>query len=333
MPTLTKRTDLPDLALPTVELVERFGFSNWRFDYEYSTPQDSARRVQVRDERHYAPAAMVTQIAASMRRGDKMPPIVVTADGYLVDGNTRSEAAKHNRFPAVHAVILSDRYEGASDGVRRRLHLLGAAFNTRNGKGIDRSEIAIAVQEIGNDRSYDASRIAELLGVTDSQVRNILAEKRARDRAERHGVHLNGSVPGTQLRRLGQSSEKLNDQPFVELVRLTQDCGLTSNELSDLIGKCRGSGSDDAALALLVQERAARAEQIAEFRARGKAKPPYSAQLRQRLGFLLQHEDDPSRFVEYSPNLADDHRQQVTRAIDVLRRVLDAQTSLLPAES
>lgn len=328
-PVLRKRSELPPSATFTVDLVENLGFP-WAFDYDYPTPPNTERRVQIRDDAHYAPKDQVIRYAASMKRGEKFAPIVVTKDGFLVDGNTRVEASIRNSFPTLHAIVIDENWDGASEGVKSRLHVLGAAFNVRNGKGIDRREIAAAVRALAADDSYDSARIATLLGVTDRMAQDIIAEKRARDRAEREGVDLNGSIPTTQLRQMGKSSSKLNRAPFMELLRLVQDAGLSTGDLSDLIGRVHGaqqSGSDDDALRLIEAERAARREQIQEFRARGKAKPAQATMLRQRLGFLLGFEEAPSKLVEHSPSLAGKHMQMIDLSIRLLQRVRTAQES------
>jgi hypothetical protein len=258
-----------------------------------------------------------------MARGDDFPPIVVTQDGYLLDGNTRAEAARRNKFPFLPALILDKNYEGAPEAVLRRMHLLGAGFNVRNGRGIDRAEQMSAVLAVGTGTDYDASRIAALLGVSSGFVNGVLSEQRARERADRIGVHVNGSVPSSQLRRLGQSG--LNDEPFVTLLKLTQDAGLSVGEINELIKKVKGAGSDAAAIEMLNHVREDRHDQIAEYAAVGKSRPAHSSQLRQRLGFVLGYEDNARALVELNPTLADTHTDVLTRAIAVLTAALAFQ--------
>ena len=179
------RDQLADLAKPVVDLVERFGF-HWEFDYERPMP-NLGRRIQIRNEKHYAPPAMVTSIRDAMKRGEKLPPVVVTQDDYLLDGSTRVTAAQRIGFPHIQAVILDVTYESAKESEKRRLAALGAAFNARYGKGIDREELRGAVEQIGSDPTYTATRIAALIGVTDTVVQSLLAEKKARARAEKLG--------------------------------------------------------------------------------------------------------------------------------------------------
>ena len=330
MASIKTRQQLPDTAKQAADLIETLGFQ-WELDFEYPTP-DPARRVQIREEVHYTPRAMVMQIAAAQARGDKLPPVVVTKDGYLIDGNTRTAAARHNKYPALQALVLGDTYEGCTEKVERRLQLLGAAFNARHGKGIDRQEIRRAVEKIGADTSYDGTRIAALIGVTDATVKGLLAEMRARKRADEAGLHLNGSVGATVLQKLGQASEKLNDEPFLQVTKLAQDTGMTKGELSTVIKEMHDSGSDDGALRVVDEHRRARREQIAEYRASGKSKPPPAAKLRQRLGFILDFEAKPAELVERNPEVGGRHRVEIERAISVLQAVLAASAPVLDTE-
>lgn len=331
MAAIKSRQQLPDIAKPTADLIERLGFQ-WELDFEYPVP-DFRRRVQIRSEKHVAPQAMVVQYAAAMARGDKFAPVVVTNDGYLVDGATRSAAAQRNKYPAIQALVLDEPYENCTEKVEHRLRVLGAGFNARNGKGIDRQEIRRAVEAIGTDPTYDGTRIAALIGVTDSTVRSMLAEKRARERAEQAGLHPNGSMTATQLRKLGQISDKLNDAPFEAMFSLALDAGLKPGEISEITRQMREAKSDDGALRVVEEERQARRQQIAEYRASGKSKPPVAAQLRQRLGFILNHAGDPQALAERNPSLMKEHRSVLERAVEVLNATVVAQNTLLKEDT
>jgi len=64
------------IARPVIDLVEQFGFE-WEEVHEYPLP-DVTQRIQIRTEKHYAPAAKVREIRAALERGERLPPIVVT---------------------------------------------------------------------------------------------------------------------------------------------------------------------------------------------------------------------------------------------------------------
>ena len=322
-PSTVTREQLSDLARPVVDLVERFGFK-WMFDFEYPLP-DLAHRVQIRSEKHYAPAKMVSQIRAALTRGDKFAPIIVTRDGHLVDGNTRVTAAMANKFPTFPAVILDVTFDGAKDSELRRLHTLGAGCNARHGQGIDREEIRQAVDHLSSDPAYTATRIAALIGVTERMVQALMAEKKARARAEALGIHTNGSVNASKLRTLGRASEYINDQPFKELFTLVEDSGLSATEISSVVAKMREAKSDEGASAVVTSEMQARRDQIAEYKASGKSVPPPAAKLRQRLGFILGYKANPKELVEHNQTLAPDHIAAIQQTIAVLSEVVKAQ--------
>lgn len=311
------------IARPVIDLVERFGFK-WEVEDEYSLP-DLAQRLQIRDEAHYAPSGKVQEICAAFERGERLPPIVVTNDGHLVDGNTRVTAARRNKSPYIHAVILNVNFEGATDDETRRLWTLGAAFNARHGNGINREELRRAVAQIGSDPTYSATRIAALLGVTDRVIQGLLAEKKARDRAEGLGFHPNGAFNATKLGVMGRQSEYLNDEPFGALFSLVEDTGMGANEIKEVAQRVRDAKSDKGALEILSQEKEARKQQIAIYKASGKSVPPMAAKLRQRMGFIIRFEEDPKGLLEHNPELAGNHVKLIDRSIAVLRALKETQ--------
>jgi hypothetical protein len=92
------------------------------------------------------------------------------------------------------------------------------------------------------------------------------------------------------------------------------------------------AGSDEAAVHVVDEHRRARREQIAEYRASGKSKPPPAAKLRQRLGFILDFEAKPGELVERNPEINGRHRAEIERAIATLQAVLAASVPVLDTE-
>jgi hypothetical protein len=273
---------LPDNAKTIAEQIERLGFK-WelRWDHPVQSP-DEWQRVQVREVDHVAPASEVARYRQAMKRGDKFPPGVVTRDGVFVDFNTRAAAAHKLGWLTFPAFVINVQHENAIPADRARLRLLGAALNTKGAKPLSRSEISdIVRQVVTEDGDYTAEKVAQHLGVTAGMVRNILAQFRAEQRAERLGVPFNGTVSGTTRAILGQRSDKLMDGPYRDLVRLTQDAGLTGEELRTLCTAVEAATvSDDARRAVIAQEREQREGQIAHFLATGRSRPPLALELR-----------------------------------------------------
>jgi hypothetical protein len=106
MPVKIKQYDIPDSAKMTIERVRRLGFTDFEFDPFYPVPPDVQRRVQIRNDEHYKPTAAIAPIAESMSRNEPIEPIVVTRDGYIVDGNTRVRAAHRAKKEFMEAVVL-----------------------------------------------------------------------------------------------------------------------------------------------------------------------------------------------------------------------------------
>lgn len=316
---IKNRQEMPDEAKIPYDLCDKLGF---RPIYQADFPIPD-QRVQVRDELHNAPDKEVRKYALGMQQKgnvlNKFPPCVATRDGYIVDGNTRYAAARHNKRPDFPTLVLDVMWVGISRENMSRVHTLGAAFNVRNGRGIDKREIRNAVEEIFRaDPSMDATRVAALVNVGAGVVHGIRAEMRAADRAKQVGLVINGELNATQWRKLGESSSSLNDEPFTALLELTKDAGLKPVEIGEIARRCREARSDNVAVDILTKEREARKDQIALYVFTGKSRAPLSATLRQKLGFILNHEVDPGQLVERNPTQTKDHLDMVQRAIQVL---------------
>lgn len=321
--TITDRKNLPDNAQPIADQIEKLGFK-WEFNYQYPLPQpDKVQRLQIRGIP--APGPEVLKYAAAMKRGDTFPPGVVTKDGRFVDFNTRAKAAwKTNRrdFPVF---VLTTSYEAASETERERMFLLGAAFNSHGPKPLTRSELADLVGKI-RGKDWTAERVAALLGVTTSRVSTVFAQRKAEQRAERLGVPFNGSVTSSTRSMLGQRDEKLNDPPFAAITRLTQDAGLTTEELRDLCNRVQAeTGSDEEKVAVVDAERKARQAQIDNYRATSRRRPPLSSETLKRTRYIEGFVDKIADLVDYNPNTGADYLASVERAAQVLTALAEAQ--------
>ena len=330
-PAIKDISDLPDYAKPTAARIENLGFK-WEFDYKYPIQApDTVQRVQIRDAAHEAPAAEVTRYAAAMKRGDQFPPGVVTRDGRYVDFNTRAKAAWKLGWPDFPAFILNVRFDSSTDSEQERLLLLGAAFNTTAGKRLDRKEVADIIRKVAGNPDWTVPQVAKLLGLTENTVKSVFAQFRAEDRAEKLGVHLNGSITESNKAMLGQRSEKLTDPPFAEIAKLTQEAGLTSEELRDLCNRVQEAGTEDDKVAIVRAEREARDAQIAHFKATAKKKPPESVNLRKRLGWIAGFNANVTELLDYNPGTAAEYLKQVEEASDLLKRLAEHQRKALRA--
>lgn len=322
---------LPDWAKSTARQVEDLSFA-WEFDWEYPVPEH-LEREQVRDEPHNAPAGEVTRYAEAMRRGDRFPPAVVTRDGKIVDGNTRINAARKNKFPTFPVLVIDVDTRNATEDELARVAILGAAANSKGPKPLTREEKTRAIRKVAG-LDWKPERVAQHLGTTRATVHSIFAQFRAEERAVRLGVPFNGSVSASHRAMLGAKSDKLTDRPFRELARLAQDSGLTTTELSDLCKQVEAvQESDDEKIAIIESERAERGEQIKRYKASGKSRPPLSSELRKRLKFIIDHQADPAALADYNPGTAAEYLRQLETAAGVLRAVTEIQHEAIQKET
>jgi hypothetical protein len=330
-PAIKEMSDLPDYAKSTAARIENLGF-NWEFDYKYPVQApDTVQRIQIRDTAHEAPSAEVIRYAAAMKRGDQFPPGVVTKDGRYVDFNTRAKAAFRLGWPDFPAFILNVRYDSATESEQERLFLLGASFNTTAGKRLDRREVADIIRKVAGNADWTIPQVAKLLGLTENTVKSVFAQFRAEERAEKLGVHLNGSITESNKAMLGQRSEKLTDPPFAEIAKLTQEAGLTSEELRDLCNRVQDAGTEGEKVAVVRAEREARDAQIAHFKATAKKKPADSVNLRKRLGWIAGFNGNVTDLLDYNPGTAAEYLKQVEEASDLLKRLAEHQRKALRA--
>jgi hypothetical protein len=325
------RDKIPDWAKSTLLQIEKLGFRDWEFDWEYPVPDPATlQRVQIRDDAHNAPRSEVGKYANAMRKGAKFPPGVVTRDGRIVDFNTRAMAARKLGWLTFPCFVLPVSFDTASAFDRERIWLLGAAFNLTGPKPLTRTELVKAIRVVAANPDWDAAKVAEHLNCTPGTAQGIFAQFRAEQRAEKLGISLNGSITESNKAMLGQRSEKLTDRPFEEIAKLTQEAGLTSEELRDLCNRVQDeAGSEDAKLAVIRAERAAREAQIAHFKATAKKRPPESVNLRKRLGWITGFNAKLADLLDYNPATAAEYLKQVEEASALLQQLAEQQRTAI----
>jgi hypothetical protein len=324
VPTFIKdRKRLPDTAQTTAARIELLGFG-WVYQ-EDARLGDLSRRVQVRDMDALAPPGEVSKYATDLKRGDIMPPVIQTRDGYLVDGNTRTQAAIKAGWPYFPAFILDVDFETAPEAMRKQLVILGSAFNLTHGRGMSRKNIERVIQAVASpgDKAKD---IAEKLHISQSQVTSVLNVTRARKRAEQLGVDVSDeeAVSVSHLRMLGGRTVRYTDPVYREFVTLIRDGRMSVKDAKELGTKIEGLTNEDDKLAVLDEERVARRDIIAG----GAKKPALSAKLRQTLGFAISNGDEPGNLVELAVASRPLHRRTLVDTISILQKVLAEQDNL-----
>lgn len=312
-----------------VQEIERFGFT-WTLVAEFDlTRLDLARRVQVRDSTHYAPKHMVERFAVQMGE-TAFPPIVITSDDWLVDGNTRTEARmkRGDRFCPAYVIDIEVGNKRTTAKDKLNLTALAATLNSNGGQPLDKNEARASVRAM-IQLHWKLDEIARVLGITSNTVTLVRAELAAEDKLGRVGLGTGTTLRPASLRALGKAPVlALNDVPFKELAELTADAGLNAQEVLDVAKEAKGTGSDAGALEVIRTLRSSSDKRILEHRRTGGGKPPLARQIKQHLGFITKFEASQAEdLVESSEVAAAEYLSELRKAVEVLSAVLRLQES------
>jgi hypothetical protein len=307
--------------------IERLGFS-WHEEPSYELSQLSPdRRVQVRDSEHYAPKAQVAQYAVQMKE-TAFPPILVTSNGWTVDGSTRVGAKHLNKDKFIHAIVLAVEY-GKSAKVDAELHALAATLNQQGGLRLTTQEmkgVALRLVKLG----WKNESINRAVGVKTGLVNNIKREVAAQAKFDRVGFKNAAKLGPSSLRSFGMEPVLgLNDVPFKKLVELAVEANLGPAEIKELADDMKKTGSDAGMIKHVDAKKAEMSDRIREHALLGNGKPPASSQLRRHLGFITGHAAQPTALVERSPAAMAEHLRVMEEAVQILEVAITAQEKLL----
>lgn len=325
------REGLQVLASPTtlgkpsaVVEIERLGFKSTEVAQYDLTRLSKDHRVQVRDENNYAPKDSVEQYSIQMAETE-FPPIVVTNDDWIVDGNTRVGAALRRKMKFFPALVLDVNWKGTSAKRQAELYALAATLNNNNGQRLTAKEtrnVAARFISLG----WKTEQIGRAIGLGVGSVTAVKKEIDAADKLHRVGMDSNGSLKGASLRALGAKEVVgLNDVPFRELATLAADAGFNASEILNAAKDARATGSDANALEALATMRAEMGARIRDRKLTGYHRPPASRRLRQSLGNVVKFTGREQELIETDPKDRGTHIESITSAIAVLTEVLRLQ--------
>lgn len=308
----------------TIKEIERLGFT-YEEVADYDLTQLSVdRRVQVREVNHYAPKDTVERFAIQMGEV-AFPPIVVTSDAWIVDGNTRVGAKQKRKEKFAPALVLEVVWNNATERQKDDLHVLAATLNAMNGLPLTSKETRVVAAKF-IERGYKPEQIARAIGLKPASIAAVKREIDAAAKLERVGLDANGSLKGASLRALGAKDPlNLNDVPFKELAKLAADAGLNASEIVSAAKEARKTGSDTGAIEFLEKERQEHADRIREKELTGGSRPPMSRQLRQHLGFVTKFAGREHELIETDPKVSATHIEAIQSSIDVLSTLLQRQ--------
>jgi len=195
--------------------------------------------TQIRSEVHRAPKGTVEQYATHMNHGAIFPPVVISTDGRLIDGNARLAAArllKRKTFPAY-------KVKFPHLGIAK---MIGAALNQLGGDRLADDEIIVAAEAM-MDEGYADDAIARTLGRSVSHVRNVRRDRMFRESADRIGVG-KVKIPKAVARVLAGIS---HDEPLKAAIALVQRANPAMKDVSRMVNEVEKTRSDADALAVI----------------------------------------------------------------------------------
>lgn len=317
-------TPTPLVDSKTTAEIERLGFNYTEVAQFDLSRLDKSRRVQVREEGHYAPKESVERYAVQMAHSE-FPAIVVTSDDWIVDGNTRVGAAllRGNKF--FPALVLDAPFKGGTAKQESELYALGATLNSQNGVPLTAKEIRKVTEKFVS-LGWRADQIARAIGVKPAGVTAVKKEIDAVAKLNRVGIDPNGSLRGASLRALGSKDVlSLNDVPFKELASLATGAGLNVGEIAATAKEMKATGSDQGALERVQALRVELGDRIREHELTGVGRPPVSRRLRQHLGNVVKYDGREQELVETDPNVSGQHIEMVEKSVKVLTTLLEMQ--------
>ena len=307
--------------------IERLGLP-YHIDLQYNLENlnNGRNRIQVRDNDHVAPAEQVDRYAIMMEKSE-FPPIVVTQDHFLIDGNTREQAQKKRGLWYFTAIVIEINRENATAHEIRMLEILGATLNGGQGNPLTAPERHRHVRAMLLE-NWTLDQIGRALGVKTNTITQIKREMDAESKLDKVGligITRSGFLL-TGFRALGTPDVlALNNAPYRELAMLALDAGLNFSEVRGIAFAMRETGSDEGALEFVNQKRIENRERIVEHGLTGNGHPPASSILRQRLGFPNRFLGQEQELVERNPESVGKHLEAINTTIQVLTRVVELQ--------
>jgi hypothetical protein len=276
---------------------------------------DGTRTLQVRGEKHLAPLHMVARYKACMMRGDRFPPIVCTGDYYIIDGNTRVQAALKANIESLLMIRLHIDYEGATESQLARLRKLGTALNNQNGEGMSKGSVEKQIASFYGP-GVNAKALAAELHYPESTVYRVFKICEGRQWLARLGLtDEKNRLTAGHYEVFGNWQQKrwMNDTVLAVLVELAMDAKFTISQTKELGLEVTELTSDTAKLDLLDAKRRENKPRIAGI-SRGPSRP---GQFRQALGTVLAFEKDVEDAIEHDD--PEDKKRQEEMLIRVQR--------------
>ena len=250
-----------------------------------------------------------------------MPPVVFTADGWLLDGNTRTIAVRDLGWLTFPAMVLNFSYEGDTpQQIIDQMHELAAVLNLGHGDNLDKEGTENAIARLLKDDTSPLD-LARRLGVSKSTVQNVQYARKARLQAERLNISLDApNISRSHLAELGRIG--YDDPVYSDFVRLITVGKMSLSDQRGIQRRLAAETTEAAKVKLLLDEITSRAS----MRGGRATKPQPSARLRQIMGQFANRE--AGEFVETNPESFGLQRSALLGGIGQLQKIYDRQLQM-----
>jgi hypothetical protein len=245
-------------AASSVQIEERLGARHidFRFEPNYSLEEivDSEGN-QVRLIEHRAPTEMVGRYAQQMKAGATFPAIVLNERGELIDGNTRRRAAIKAGRSTIPAYICH-----ALTPLQARA--LSVELNQANGLAMDERELHAYVRgAVHEGQALDTKSCARITGVKPATLERWKAQAQFEQRAKQCGIREVDVSALSESVQVALNAIRLVPV-LIEAVSLAVAARMSSSAVRAMVRRINGAPSEADAVAVIVEERSARAEDI-----------------------------------------------------------------------
>lgn len=309
-------------AISAAEGVERKNLP-WYLVNNYPLP-DSSKYAQVRNIENLAPVREINEYAQMMRQGDQFPPVIVTNDGYVVDGHTRIEAARTLRwteFPALvlYTVNLGDLSHESP--FRDQVMSLGTEQNRKHGRRMSDADTARIIEQLSP--RHTVAEIVRDNGVSKSFATTVWNAARTKREAAALDIKWENTFSLSLLKLFGGKIDKYTSPVWGELFKLAQDANLKIQTVNGIMKRIEEYRTEAEKLDYIALERETHQPAI---KSGGYTPVARSRRVKQALG-VIRKNNSAEAMVERSSSqqVRDEYLAWLMESDEILRKTIDLQ--------
>lgn len=308
-------------VISTAEAVEKLDLP-WCLFLNYPLV-DSSHYAQVRNIEDHAILQDIREYAEMMRLGDQFPPVIVTADGYLIDGHTRTEAARRNDYDTFPALVLTTVNLGdlsAESPFRDKVMSLGLSRNRKNGRRMSDKDTARILHSLSPRHT-----VAEIIrdnSVSKSFATAVWNAARAERYAKSLDIKWDNTFSLSLLKLFGGKIDKYTQPTWKAVFSLAQDAHMKQVAVNTLMKAVEELPDEASKLAYVDEERTRLNPVIAS---RGYTPVTYSRRTKQALGVIRKKTPEMMVEKDNNPKVRREHLEWLMEVDELIRKTIVQQ--------